>query len=215
MMRRALLFILLFLTPLSAQQRKATVSPPRFGVVSGHIFAITKSGDLKPARMAKVYLLWCYPSLKIALELEKKGTKDESATLIYMQASHKGMEDNLEQRKRDAGAKNYWSDSFSCRKDLLVEDAAIFATMQWCSDNKKADQMPMTDADEEGYFRIMNVRPGVYRLVARGQAGFNDAFWSVGFGEQDDITVSPGKETSLKLASPEKACLTIDTDNEN
>src|SRR6266705_2764234 len=43
----------------SKDQRSAKVPPksrPNAGVVSGRIFAITKAGDIKPARMAKVYL---------------------------------------------------------------------------------------------------------------------------------------------------------------
>jgi hypothetical protein len=187
-----------------AQQKTAT---PRPGVVSGHIFAIMQSGDIKPARMAKVYLLWNYESLKAALEEEKNGKKFESATLTFTNQLNKGMEANLEEMQRDDAAKNYWSESLHCSKDLGAVDAAILATWRWCLDQKKMNQIPMTDADEEGNFRIAGVRPGVYRMVARGRAGFYDAFWSIGFGGQEDITVAAGMETTVKLPSPEKSCL--------
>ena len=48
---------------MSAQQRTAprasktaAPAPPKAGAVSGRVFAITEAGNIKPARMAKVYL---------------------------------------------------------------------------------------------------------------------------------------------------------------
>ncbi len=208
--------VILLVVPLFAQQKKAAVTSAARGAVSGHIFAITKSGDLKPARMAKVYLLWDHPSLQFVQGQEKKGIHEDSATLIFLQAHNKAMEEAIAQRQRDYDANRHHSDSLDCREDLREYETAVLAARQWCLDNRKLEQVLSTDADEEGYFKIANVRPGVYSLVARGQAGFNDAVWLVGatsLEDMTDIVVPPGKEVVLKLASPEKACLTIDSEN--
>lgn len=52
-----LLWLVSLATVAGAQQRKSA-SPAKAGVVSGSVFAITKGGDLKPARMAKIYLFY-------------------------------------------------------------------------------------------------------------------------------------------------------------
>jgi hypothetical protein len=188
------LLVMVLVTPLDAQQRKTTSAVP--GAVSGRVFAITNSGDLKPARMAKVYLLWCYSNLKFALEQEKKGINEDTAALVFMRARNEAMEQDEIQRKQE----QHWDDFINCRRDLLEYDHGIVAAMRWCTTNRKL-QMLLTEADEDGSFRIPDVPPGVYDLVVRGRAGFNEAAWSVGFiadDGQDHITVPPGKEVMLK-----------------
>jgi hypothetical protein len=41
-------------------------------------------------------------------------------------------------------------------------------------------------------------------IVASGRAGFNDARWKEG-----SVEVKSGSETTIKLASPDKACLDL------
>src|SRR5690349_21294740 len=52
----------------------------------------------------------------------------------------------------------------------------------------------VTHADEEGKFKITGVHPGVYDVLARGRAGFNEAFWHADDVESglQDITIAPG-----------------------
>ncbi len=210
-----LVVILPVVMPTAVAQQKTAGAAPKPGVVSGRVFAITQGGDIKPARMAKVYLLWKYQGLKAALEEEKKGKKLECAGLTFGRQRNKAMEANLAESERDAAAGNYWSDSLRCSKDLGAVDDAILATRQWCLDQKKMNQIPMADADEEGNFRITGVRPGVYDVIARGRAGFNDAFWDIGDPDSGlhDITVVAGTEITIKLASPEKSCLQVGDNN--
>src|ERR1035441_10635916 len=59
-----LLALLVLATIAGAQQQKSPSA--KAGVVSGSVFAITGGGDLKPARMADVYLLYLYRSVKVA-----------------------------------------------------------------------------------------------------------------------------------------------------
>jgi Polysaccharide lyase family 4, domain II len=102
---------------------------------------------------------------------------------------------------RDPTALNY---SGNCLRGLLSYEKAVFETLNWGMEQNKTNQFWSSDADEEGNFKITDVRPGEYVVVARGRAGFNDAFW------QKDITVKSGMETAFKLSKPEKACLVIE-----
>lgn len=197
-----LIMYLLLLTPSLAQNNVASTSP---GIVSGRVFAILENGDLKPARMAAVYLLWKYHSSAESRAEVRKGIKRPAAELTYLDEYNKAEEAKIEEMQRDTAA---WSDSKDCREGLRVVDHAIEATIQWSLDQKKPDQVLTTQADEAGNFRITGVRPGVYDVIARGRAGFNEAFWDIGDVESGlkDITVVPGKEMEVKLGSPVKAC---------
>lgn len=197
----------------TAQQHKTTRTAP--GVVSGRVFAITKSGDIKPARMATVYLLWEYHSLEEAKAEEKNGIHRPFAELTFLTERNKAMAVETLEMDRDAAANNYWSESKSCSKDLEVFDKAILATMQWAVDQKMDYEVLNANADEEGNFKITGVRAGIYDLIARGRAGFNEAFWRTADVESglQDIKVAPGMETTVKLASPVKSCLKLGDDN--
>lgn len=200
------------------------------GVVSGRIFLITQGGDLKPARMAHVYLLWCFSSLEFAQEQERKGIHEDSADLVFIRAFNEAVEKDSTKREsvrrlNEAAEKmgnvlgkqdRPWrksSESIICTLDLIEFDTAIRTLTNWRISNGKT-QVLAGDADEDGYFKITGVPPGVYDLVARGRAGFNDAAWSVGlsFDSTGKIIVPSGKELVLKLSSPVKACPTVETD---
>lgn len=196
-----------------AQNRTDRTAP---GVVSGRVFAILKNGDLKPARMATLYLLWKYQSLDEALAEEKRGINRPSAELTFLDEQIKAMKAEREERERDfANTKTPWSDSISCSKDLDVVDVAIQGTLRWSLEQKKPDRVLVIHADEEGNFRTTGVHPGVYDMIARGRAGFNEAFWHTNDVESglQDITVAAGKEATVKLAAPVKSCLKLSDDN--
>jgi hypothetical protein len=63
----------------SAQQRSATKSAAKPGIVSGRVFAVTKSSDLKPARMAKIYLIYVSPIYRSA-KAANVASKEEQDT---------------------------------------------------------------------------------------------------------------------------------------
>src|SRR5580698_8554008 len=75
----------LFVVAVSAQQKQPSKSAAKPGIVSGRVFAITKSGDLKPARLAKVYLFY---------ESGSKGTDPDTAGLTWTLNLAKGLEEN-------------------------------------------------------------------------------------------------------------------------
>jgi hypothetical protein len=149
------------------------------GGISGRIFLITKGGDLKPARLAQVTLLY--------------GSDAGSAAVVYLNTE-------LEQMKASYGLLTTSGDA-SCRAELLVFINSLKATLEWAKVNGKRDQVHIATSDEEGLFQFSGLEPGSYILLAQGQAGTNDAYW------QKDFTVKPGESLQMKLASPHTACL--------
>lgn len=180
------------------QAAPKTIAP---GTVSGRVFAITQGGDLKPARVARLYLLYSYrPDLvdKNAAQFTDADfvrAAGESPSAIFGDARLLAMHAYIEALGRD-GAN--WSDSVVCTKELLTYNESLLKILEW---NQGKTLIVFADADEEGNFK-MAAPLGRYTLIARGRAGFNDAIWI-----SKDVEVESGKETIVKLASPEKACL--------
>ena len=184
-------------TPITAKQGDAirAASPAQkasnssFGTISGRIFLITKGGDLKPARMARVYLFFEHGPGSAAVAAAGAG---DSPGLIY-----------LEKYLEATEAANKSGDSKLCRSDLLNADKAIQATVEWAEEHKLMAYVAALDADEEGNFSMGKIRSGVYNLVARGKAGINDAYWL------QEITVRSGAKTETKVISVEASCADI------
>lgn len=188
-------------TILMGAQAKSQAKPVvRPGVVSGRVFLITVGGDIKPARMANVYLLYLYRSVKFA---EAHKEDQNSAGMEWGVELNKAMEENIKATQERQAAHDFSnSESLNCLRSLAEYSSALSKTSDWVSANKKEWQLIVGQADEEGNFRIAVPRPGDYRLVVDGHAGFNNAVW-----ETHPVTVRPGIETTVKMASPEKACL--------
>ena len=192
-----LLALLVLATIVGAQQQK---SPSvKAGVVSGSVFLITKCGDLKPARMADVYLLYLYRSVKVA---NANPEDADSAGHAWMDNYNKVMEEFLKVFASPEGMA--WSDKLACLKHLQNYQDALSQTRDWASAKHKGWQILITETDENGVFRIAVPHPGEYSILASGRAGFNDAFWVV---DAPGIIVNPGATTTVKLSSPAKSCL--------
>ena len=180
----------LLLTTLIAQVPAKQDSPakktpaPNAGIVTGRVFAITQGGDL-PARMAHVYL-FLEKGPEAASLTKTIGTTPD---LFYLQKKLEAIKEAIA-----AG---------SCRSDLIATDKAILATLAWATENHLTDFVPFGDADEEGNFTITKVKPGVYDVIARGQAGSNDSSWS------QDITLKPGGKVTIKLSNVESSCSNV------
>jgi len=172
---------------------RTATTPQATASVSGRVFGITQSGDLKPARMAHIYLMY-----KGRSEFE-----EHTASATYKAESlkrlSKALEDHIEDMKNHPEAEG--DENLECRREMVGYDEAMVSTMEWVQQNKKSKQLLTTDADEEGAFRITKVPAGAYTLVARGQAGANDALWS------SEITLKPGSAMTAKLSAPGKSCL--------
>jgi len=189
---RGFLF-LLSVTVLSAQMH--TTAPAATGTVEGRVLGITRSGDLKPARMPTIYLLY---------QGRGEHIEEKSADDHYSITSLTALDKRLKERIASAQAGTVEDEDLQCRESLLDTDQSLVDTAQWALDNKKAKQVLMAEGDEEGHFKVSKVPVGHYRLVARGQAGANDAYW------ESFIVVKAGMATSAKLTSPGKSCLRVE-----
>lgn len=168
------------------------------GVLSGRVFAITKDGDLKPARIADVYILFETGVTKDGKAIDKGA----SASRVYMNEHNREAELNMADEEKN-GAN--WSEKTTCMKRLNLFEPAMLKVLSWADTNKKADQIIKTQTDEEGNFKA-SLPAGNYTLLVRGRAGFNEALWGGGI---NDVTMQPGAHIELKLSSPSESCIDI------
>ncbi|GEM_PF-5134697 len=203
------------------QSRSPTKSnqPALTGSIAGRVFAVTNSGDIKPARFAKVYVIG------------GKGNKDnKTALLAYLERRNELLSGQIEQLQ------------VNCEADLLNVTKSVEAAVEWGEDNKISSAVQGTKTDEEGNFHIpgirldsttgdsaqaVNPRTGAtsvawewsYKIVVLGRAGANDAYWEsdVRFNEVNGRmywrveaeALRQGKDILMKMPSPEKACLRL------
>ena len=197
---------IMFAMVVSAQQRNtppptkaASPRTQKFGIVSGRVFLVTNGGDLKHARLAETYLLYQQRNVTLA-EMTEAEKNQEKAVVVWLKARIEAMQASMKVMQSEPTL----SDSARCRGDLLGMLKALGETLRWAEDNPiQAKQVIGATADEEGNFK-MSAPPGRYQLVAHGRAGFYNAFWYSGL--LADIIVEPGKETTIKLGTAEKAC---------
>jgi len=182
-------------------QQKSTSQPQAgsklLGSVSGRVFGITGAGDLKPARFAHVYLLFEWSGKSKASH--GKDNDSQHAYLAYLDKQNEEMKKMLAEPKGSDG-----DDALLCRKSILVVVEAVSYALNWSQENRRANEFMSVDTDEEGSFRISGVPAGIYFIVVHGRAGANEAIWSL-----DNISIKAGSSVSVKLPSPEEACVVL------
>jgi hypothetical protein len=190
----------------ASAQRSDTKRPPaalpKLGSVSGRVFGITENGDLKPARLAHIYLLYKGSETTQEFEENTAGTAFARAAVssqIKALTEIRTMRKEFAQKYPEAE----FDENLSCRRELEARVEAVKETIDWVQQEKKFKQSLSTDADEEGLFQITKVPAGNYSLIALGQAGANDAFWS------GEATVKSGSVVSVKLPSPVESCAVV------
>jgi hypothetical protein len=172
----------------SSPSKTAPSASPSLGSISGRVFAITKAGDLKPARIAHVYLLSA-----TKMNSTKNGESNQDTALIVFLRKY------LELMKEKEPGTNA-----SCHIDLLNVSKSLSAALDWTKNNGATSSMYFTDTDEDGFFQIANLPPGDYGMIVRGQAGSNDAYW------EQDVSLKPGEALMVKVSSVQVACLNTD-----
>jgi hypothetical protein len=194
-MKKALLVLLIAAASALAQGKAPkTQAAPKTGKLTGRIFAITSGGDIKPARLATLYLFYQW-------DASVHSSKQEDYNLA---AAHVWSESYLSALKNFAP----FPVENACQRRLLTYQEALLAVMTWANDDiKRIRQVVRGQADEEGLINMPDVPSGTYILVAFGRAGFNDAVWVL---DSDEVVVKPGMETAIKAASPAHSCLKLD-----
>src|SRR5437764_14499504 len=65
-----------------------------------------------------------------------------------------------------------------CLSILMDYDRALKSTLDWSFARHKSDDMRMIHTDEEdGRFKVVGLRPGIWHVIARGRTGINEAIW--------------------------------------
>jgi len=118
--------------------------------VSGRVFLITESGDLKPARLANVYLLleseasliaWRTAELKAVKEIGRLMDKRREAIDAWRKVTPEG---------HKSEAYEHSSEAAECREELQADYTAFEDLLKWGADPKNRNQLLLADADEEG-----------------------------------------------------------------
>ncbi len=190
-MRRILIVTLPLLcgTLLLAQTEKSEPA-----TLTTSVFLITKSGDLKPARLAEV----------AAFYLHKQDAKENTLGQIYadeIDALHTIHKNEIEAMHAIYKNTPPSGEGQMCLKELaeLVQETEDSARMM--ADSSFASQVLTLTLDEEGKGSVKVSLPGMYVVAAFGDAGINAGFWL------EFATMEAGKETRLKMSSPLVACV--------
>ena len=193
-------------------------TPLKPATVSGYVFALTKGGDLKPARLAKVYMFYSRVIGESADQAVGKPADAASAADVFAREVVNG----LEEAKAWQADKPYLKDTTICNNMLTRGyEGPILKTIEWGQEHQT--QIIFGEADEEGKFEITVppslkdvsfepgvprdhvFAPGVYLVVASGMAGYNNAFWKA------EVKIEPGETVKLRMSEPEMACLKMDS----
>lgn len=179
---------------LSAQQKQPKKLPAshtveRDGIVSGRVFLITVSGELKPARMAEIHA--------IPLRNINGLPSDETLASTFESFAHRHIETLLHKRGWQS------NDYRSCKTELQAYEEGYYEMLNFAAEHGRNEFLLISGkADEEGNFKLKVPleKEELYAVYAHGRAGYNDAIW-------DQITFAfPGKESVVKLSDPARVC---------
>lgn len=212
-MSRAILFLLCVTLCASSQSpkpnvgqkpptAKKNVAVPTTGELDGFVFLITEGGDIKPARLASVVLLY------VAERQSALSGKPLSQLLTpgaeYMINYANELSKETSRLMQEEETKNFGSKEAHCSGSLASYVGALKSTIDWAVENKKTSQIITVDADEEGRFKTIDVPVGLYTVTVYGRAGINQAFW------EDDVQVTAGDVISIKMRAPKESCVKHD-----
>ena len=160
--------------------------------LTGQVFAIVNSGDMKPARLAEVYIFRVY-SEKQSKDVVAKDIAAGTPRLDFSDVLNSASMFYVTARKKADVAPG------PCQE----VDEYYFAralTAKWASQNDPS-QFGETLADEEGNFAFTEVPPGYWSVVVNGRVGMNRAVW------EEKATIEDGKRVSIKLVTTTASCL--------
>jgi hypothetical protein len=160
------------------------------GSISGRIFLITVLGDLKPARLIRVYVL------------SEKGSEEVTNTSL-MEMTKKWRDRariEMELMKADP---NYVPLTDDQKALLNVRDVEEYILSRVEKSAKAGKLVRTTLTDEEGRFKITRLPAGGYSIMAFGRAGANEATWDT------SAKVYAAADTVVKMGSPDSSCVDL------
>lgn len=129
-MRRFIFVLALGTSVLGAQTGKVFIPPP-ISSISGRVFAITNGGDLKPARMAKIYVLFGGPANP---NKEEHPREPDTPAALFDNALTTA---TSEFRERASKSGDSWSEQDLCRSDKNTYDVALLNVLNWAAFHKR------------------------------------------------------------------------------
>ena len=162
---------------------------PTTATLTGKVFAITKGGDLKPARMASLFVL----SGDAAAQFKSKllSEKSKAAEADSRLAANPTTDALFKEDPR--------------LLQLILHERCLRVntnTLQEALDlaERNDESSVILETDEQGSFRVAGLKPGTHTVIAIGRAGANDCVWI------HDVTLEAGHETPIKMHTPSMAC---------
>jgi hypothetical protein len=116
----AIFVIVLFSGAPAVQAQTHASTAAATGTVEGKVFAITRGGDLKPARMPTIYLLY---------KGQGEHLEANSADAHYQNASMAALQKRLDDRLAAARAGSVGDEDLECRESLL--DKSLSDIIVW------------------------------------------------------------------------------------
>jgi len=189
---------ILIIIALQSGETKKKAEVPATGELNGFVFLITKGGDIKPARLASVTLLYISEK-KLPSSDDYPDTAAGGRFIKNHIAEIRKQVDNINEQIR---THNFKSDEANCSANLREYTEAIKSTSIWAHESNKLSQIMVEQLDEEGNFKIAGVPTGFYIVIVSGRAGVNEAVW-----QKLDVEITAGQATSIKMPTPENVCV--------
>ncbi len=188
-----ILVLVLFLT---AASNSAQQTPHRTGAVKGEAVVVTKSGEIKPAIFAEVYLLNC---------TDKTEPSGSDICTAYLLQGIEIVHNDSNRLKSDHQYAEYASAHFDALRVLSDRSALAYTKSARVKEKDLKSVLSSTKTNGSGKFAFTNLdRRKSYMILVFGQAGSFDCNW-----EAKSFTISPEGTTSITLHEP-KACARIE-----
>ncbi|MGH9788636.1 MAG: hypothetical protein ACRD4U_08070 [Candidatus Acidiferrales bacterium] len=159
-----------------------------FRTVSGRVFALTRGGDIKPARYAEVYILAPAYARAVATEaLESSTAQMRELVEKKLLTSTSEFVPTLDRLQ-----------VLNHRLALVKAASEIREQVGGCASEL------FTATDLEGNFEIRGVPPAELWVYVVGRAGGNQAVWS------SKIDVKPRQQIRIEMHSPDYSFLDIE-----
>jgi hypothetical protein len=197
----------------AAQHQPKEAAGSVAGALSGRVFLVTQGGDIKPARFARVELLYAGsnstkdPSPEA--EQQRRLEVQNSVGGLFLKEFSKRQTEESERLNKNydivlhGGKSSTGPPALECLRRLGMYSEAVTEALKRApiEPAAKMAQVKSEAADEDGNFKI-EASPGFYVLLATGRAGLNEAVWMQQFQE-----VKSGQDTAVKLTSPQVSCV--------
>jgi len=180
------------ITQAESDDAKTSNSGP--GTLKAKVLLVTRGGDLKPARLGSIALLY----------LRKGDAKEDTVGQKFLDIMAE-IHSTGDQFRRDVSSTasncvRLLGPAAGCQELLTSIDTketdALFTVFKTIASRALELNFFVGSLDEDGACDFSIPLPGWYAVVVSGDAGGNKAFW------MEQVKIESGQEASLKLSSP-------------